>query len=251
MSNQPKPIDFRDTQAQFANYIRDPANNPAPADIETRRMTIYQELFYNNIQGFIANGFPVIRKLMDDDSWHAMIRDFMIKHKSKTPLFHEIAREFLSYLENERDTNNDPPFFYELAHYEWVELALSVSTEEIPAEPANPGDIMAAKLDTSPLARLLQYQYPVHQISPEFQPGSPAKSAVHLLVYRAVDDSIVFLEFNPVSARLFGLISEGLTGQKAAEQIVTELQHPNAEVVIKGAKNLLQDWFNRRIIFQA
>ncbi len=248
MSTQPKTADFRDTQAQFANYIRNPAQNPAPADIEPRRMTIYQELFYNNIQGFIANGFPVIRKLMDDESWHSMVRDFMIKHKSKTPLFHEIAREFLSYLENERDTSNDPPFFYELAHYEWVELALSVSTEETPAETIFSDDIMSAKLQTSPLAWLLQYEYPVHQISPEFLPDSPAEAAIHLLVYRAEDDSVTFLEFNPVSARLFGLISEGLTGQAAAEQIATELEHPNPAIVIDGARSLIKEWLARRII---
>ena len=249
MSNQPNRIDFRETQTQFANAIRDPANNPIPGDVEARRMTIYQELFYNNIQGFIASGFPVIRKLMDDKSWHAMVRDFMIKHKSKTPLFHEIAREFLSYLENERDTSKDPAFFYELAHYEWVELALSVSTEETPNAPPFSDNVMAANLQTSPLAWLLQYQYPVHQISPNFLPDSPADAPIHLLVYRAADDSVTFLEFNPVSARLFGLIGEGLTGQAAAEQIATELQHPNPDVVINGAKVLIKEWLARRIIF--
>ncbi len=249
MSNQPNRMDFRETQTQFANAIRDPANNPIPGDIEARRMTIYQELFYNNIQGFIANGFPVLRKLMDDESWHRMVRDFMIKHKSKTPLFHEIAREFLSYLENERDTRNDPPFFYELAHYEWVELALSVSTEETPTETAFSDDIMAANLQTSPLAWLLQYQYPVHQISPGFLPDSPADTPLHLLVYRTEDDSVTFLELNPVSARLFSLMGGGLTGQAAAEQIASELQHPNPDVVNTGAQVLIKEWLARRIIF--
>ena len=46
MSLQPS---FIDTQLEFANYIRDPENNPAPDNIEQRRMTIYQERFYNNI----------------------------------------------------------------------------------------------------------------------------------------------------------------------------------------------------------
>ena len=117
---------FMETQYQFANAIRDPDNNPAPDNIEQRRMTIYQELFYNNIEGFIANGFPVLREITPDQTWHSMIRDFMIKHRCKTPLFHEIAREFLAYLDNERSSKNDPIFINELAHYEWVELALSV-----------------------------------------------------------------------------------------------------------------------------
>ncbi|RKZ79734.1 MAG: DUF2063 domain-containing protein, partial [Gammaproteobacteria bacterium] len=51
-----KTPSFIDTQYQFAGHIRDPEHNPAPADIEQRRMAIYRELFYNNIEGFIANG---------------------------------------------------------------------------------------------------------------------------------------------------------------------------------------------------
>ena len=54
-------------QYEFAAHIRDPEHKPAPDDIEDRRMGIYRELFYNNVEGFLSNSFPVLRKLMDDD----------------------------------------------------------------------------------------------------------------------------------------------------------------------------------------
>lgn len=246
MSLQPS---FIDTQLEFANYIRDPENNPAPDNIEQRRMTIYQELFYNNIEGFAANGFPVLREITPDEIWHKMIREFMIKHRCKTPLFHEISREFLAYLENERDTKDDPVFIQELAHYEWVELALSVlDTEVKPVQFDAQQDYLASELKLSPLAWSLAYTYPVHQIGPDFQPDKPSNSPHYLLVYRNSEDNVIFLELNPVSSRLIALLNEGLTGQVAAEQIAQELQHPNPQVVIDGARGLISDWLQRDIL---
>jgi len=246
MSQQPS---FIDTQNTFSQYIRDPDNNPTPDNIEQRRMAIYKDLFYNNIEGFISNGFPVIKQIFDDEAWHAMIRDFMVKHQCKTPLFHEIAREFLAYLEDERDSSDDPVFMKELAHYEWVELALSISdAETVPYQAEADHDTLALHWETSPVAWPLSYHYPVHQIGPDFIPAAPNDTPVFLMVYRNQDDGITFLELNPVSARLIDLLNEGLTGQRAAEQIAQELQHPSPDVVIAGAKALIDDWLQRHIL---
>ena len=249
MSQQPKMPSFIDTQYQFAAFLRDPDNQALPDDIEPRRMAIYRELFYNNIEGFIANGFPVLKQITSDNAWHSMIRDFMIKHRCKTPLFHEIGREFMAYLANDRDNANDPIFIQELAHYEWVELALSVLDDEV--EPPNINsnlDNLDVNFKTSPLAWPLVYNYPVHQIGPNFQPNQANDSPVHLLVYRNKEDSITFMELNPVSARLINLLNEGLTGQMAAEKIAAELKHPNPHVVIAGARALIDDWLQREIL---
>ena len=242
-------LSFIDTQHQFASNIRDPDNNPAPAGIEPRRMTIYRELFYNNIEGFIANGFPVLRQITADEGWHDMVRDFMVKHRCKTPLFHEISREFMAYLDNERDLSNDPIFIKELVHYEWVELALSVlDADPKPVAVASNQDILTLPLKISPLAWSLAYNFAVHQIGPDYRPEQASEQPVYLLVYRDVDDNITFLELNPVSARLIDLLNEGLTGHSAATQIAEELQHPNPETVIEGARSLIEDWLQRQVL---
>ena len=94
-------------------------------------MNIYRELFYNNVEGFMASSFPVLRKIMDDAQWHALVRDYFSNHKARTPLFPEMPREFLHYLQEEREPqDSDPAYLLELAHYEWVELALSLADEE-------------------------------------------------------------------------------------------------------------------------
>ena len=250
---------FMQRQYEFAAHIRDPEHKQAPEDIEDRRMDIYRELFYNNVEGFLSSSFPVLRKLMEDASWHAMARDFYARHRCHSPLFLEIPREFLNYLQHERiDQADDLPFLRELAHYEWVELALSVADSDDgehrlrdAAFSGSEGDFIDAIPVISPLAWPLSYHYPVHRISPQFIPETPGEQTTYLLVYRDPDDEVGFIELNPVSARLLALLRENtkLSGRQALEQIATEIQHPNPDVVIDGGRTVLEEWRQRGIVF--
>ncbi len=121
--SQTRPESFTDIQYAFARHIRDPENQPAPADVEDRRMGIYRDLFYRNVESFLANSFPVLRKIIPDEQWHDMIRDYFSRHRARTPLFPKMPTEFLQYLEHERSGHSDDyPFLLELEHYEWLEV---------------------------------------------------------------------------------------------------------------------------------
>ncbi len=245
------PASFKHTQYQFAAHIRDPEHQPAPSNLEDRRMAIYRDLFFNNINGTLKNAFPVIRSLMNEARWETMVRDFMITHRCKTPLFVEIAREFIAYLETERQAESDPPFLQELAHYEWVELALSIAEPEYTSTPVTENeDVLALYFDQSPLAWLLVYQYPVHQISAENQPETPSDILVCLLVYRNHEDKIKFIELNSVSAKLLELIAHGQTGYEAVDELARAMQHPDPLVVANGAIGLIRDWAERGVLLK-
>ena len=125
LSKGGSPATLRARQAAFAAHIRDPDGTPPPADVEPRRMAVYAELFFNNVEGLLAANFPVLRGLYEARDWRRLARDFYREHRSHTPLFTELAREFIRYLQErgERDAG-DPPFLAELAHYEWSELAV-------------------------------------------------------------------------------------------------------------------------------
>jgi len=237
--------DFKKHQYEFTAHIRNPNTNKMPDGIEDRRMKIYRELLYNNIEDFIASGFPVIRKIYDDVNWHNMIRDFFANHQSKSPYFLEIAQEFLNYLEYEREPQQgDPAGLLELAHYEWVEMALHVSDENIDMEniDAN-GDLLTQRPVFSPLAWPLHYQFPVHKMGPEYLPDETPQQPTYLVVYRNRNDEVRFLEINPVTARLIGLLQDDVnyTGNDAIEHIIKELNHPNPEVVKQGGIAALQE----------
>jgi hypothetical protein len=236
---------FKKHQYEFTAHIRDPEKNAMPDGIEDRRMNIYRELLYNNIEGFIANGFPVLREIYNDDNWHAMVRDFFANHESHSPYFLEISQEFIEYLQNERKPHDeDPAGLIELAHYEWVELALHVSDETINMESINAnGDLLSQCPVFSPVAWPLIYQFPVHTMGPDNLPEQAPEQPTYLVVYRNRNDQVQFLELNPVSARLVSLLQENTsyTGLDAIEHIIKEMRHPNPDTVKQGGLAALQE----------
>ena len=246
--------EFVRQQYAFAAHIRDPQQHAAPAEIEDRRMGVYRELFLNNIEGFLSSSFPVLRRLLDDDSWQALARDFFARHRCHSPLFLEIPREFLSYLDEERgERAGDLPFMRELAHYEWVELALSVA-ETVDDRPADhDGNLLEGVPVLSSTAWPLVYRYPVHRIGPDFQPEYAGEQPTYLLAYRDTADDVGFVELNPVSARLFSLLQANRTssGHAVLQNIAAELAHPDPDVVIKGGSALLEEWRRLGIVLGA
>lgn len=237
--------DFKKHQYAFTAHLRDPERKPAPEGIEDRRLGIYRDLLYNNVEGFIASGFPVLRSIYSDDDWHRMVRDFFARHQSSTPYFLEISQEFLDYLQNERKPQpEDPDGLLELAHYEWVELALMVAEESIDLDNIDPnGDLLQGHPVLSPVAWPLAYQYPVHQMGPDYLPDNAPEQATYLVVYRNRVDEVKFLEINPVTARLIGLLQENpeISGELALEQIAREMNHPNHDLVIQSGVAALQE----------
>ncbi|UZR27604.1 HvfC family RiPP maturation protein [Methylococcus mesophilus] len=201
---------FQRLQREFASHIRDPARYPAPAGVPSERIAIYRELLYNNIESFVGNGFPVVKRILGEERWNSLVRDFFARHVCTTPYFSEICEEFLAYLEEERNLGgDDPPFLFELAHYEWVELALAIHPAEAFLRSAGlPPNWPERRVEISPLAWHLGYRYPVHRIDPDFIPDSPPETPSFLLVYRGRDERVRFLESPPLLHRLFELFDE-------------------------------------------
>jgi len=235
--------DFKKQQYAFTAHIRDPENNPLPDGVEDRRMAIYRDLLFNNVNSFLEGSFPVIRSLYRDEAWLKLARKFFAQHQSSTPYFLEIPQEFLAFLEKEyQPSHEDPPWLQELAHYEWVEIALMVSDEEPDVSNVDhSGDLLTGTPVVSPLAWSLNYQWPVHQISPDYRPEEPHEQPTYLIVYRDSEDEVQFIEANPVTARLMQLMqeNENNSGQDLLEQIADELNHPNREIVIQGGHQTL------------
>ncbi len=245
---------FTAIQEDFAGHIRDPEHVPTPEDVPDRRMAVYRELFFNNVRGFLDTNFPVLRRLHDDVAWNALVRDFFVRHRAHTPLFPELPREFLRFVETCRGPEyGDPPFMLELAHYEWVELALSLETSEIDDETVDDdADLLEDCPVQSPVAWLLTYRWPVHHIRPDFRPTEPPEQPTHLAVYRDRDDQIRFLTLNAVSARLLQLIEQHpeQSGAEHVEQLASELGR-TADSIRRAAADVLSDLRDRSIIVGA
>ena len=246
------PESLAKLQTSFAAHIRDPDAAPAPEGIEDRRMAIYRELFFNNIRSFLSSNFPVLRSLHDEDEWETLCRDFYRDFRSQTPLFPEIPREFLRYLQEQRQDNaGDPPFMLELAHYEWVELALSLDEADSTTIQADAdGDLVNGIPFLSPLAWPLAYQFPVHRICSEYQPRTAPPDPTHLLVWRRRDYSIKFMQLNQVSALLVQKLKENTThtGLELLTALAGKIGHPQPTVVVEAGRDLLQEFKDKEVI---
>lgn len=244
---------FQDVQNVFTQHMRDPDHKLAPQGIEDRRMRVYRDLVYNNIEGFMANSFPVLRKVIDDDVWHAMMRDYVASHQAHTPLFPKMPQEFLHYLEHERDKNEkDYPFLLELAHYEWIETSISMDSRDISLEGIDTEESLLEGIPVlNPLAMPLAYQWPVHKISPDFLPDTLSEQQIYIIVYRNSNDEVGFVELNSVSAKLIEACMNNanqLSGKDILLSIAEQLQHPDPNVVINGGLEIMQDFKSKEII---
>ncbi len=239
---------FQETQLKLARYLRSPETNPAPLQVEERRLHIYRDLIYNNIENFIANVFPVTRSILTDEVWHGLVRSFIQHHYCQTPFFLQISDEFVQYLLQERGLReNDPPYLLELVHYEWIELALDVSTEVIPEAGTWPYNLEVSRPRVSPLAVCLSYQYPVQKVSathPEWEPET-----TQLLVYRNRSDKVCFIAANPLTARLLFLLQSADQPLIEYLQIIAhELQHSDFDLLKKQAFSLLESLYKDSVI---
>ncbi len=230
---------FQAIQRRFAAHLRDPDNAPAPP-VEERRLQIYRDLFFNNVENFLRLGFPVLHRLLPAARWQALARAFLARHRCQSPYFRDISREFVTFLTSDAYTPapEDPPFLKELAHYEWMELVLDTSEETLPESGFNPdGDLLVGAPVLSPLACVLSYHWPVHHIGPACQPQAPLPQPVWLLIYRDADDRVRFMEINAVTARLLALIPAAPlhSGRQLLATLAGELGQPEDTVLRHGA----------------
>lgn len=231
---------LREQQFVFARHLRDPSANGPPPGIQDRRLAIYRDLFYNNIEGLLAGSFPVIRKTLDDAAWHALIHAFQASHRCQTPLFTEIGREFIRFLET-RAEHDAPPWLADLAHYEWVELALQIADDAIPAHDPD-GDLLAGIPILSPTAWALAYRWPVSRIGPGFQPDTEPAQPTLLLVRRDPLGEIHFAALSPLVYRLLQLLNEtpDRSGHETLAVLSSEAAADDVQQFIEDGAAMLQ-----------
>lgn len=247
----PAPEGLRERLHGFAAHLRDPATAPPPAGIEERRLQVYRDLFYNNLQSLLAGNFPVIRRLLGDGGWHALVRDFYREYRCRTPLFPEIPREFIQYLQSREASRGDPPWLVELAHYEWVELALDISEAreaDVPHDPA--GDLLAGAPAPSPLAWPLAYAWPVHRLAPGFLPDAPPPVPTFLLVQRDATGKVRFNETSALTFRLLQRLDEtpAMSGREQLQALAAEAGRAGDGGFLAAGEAMLRTLHESRVL---
>jgi hypothetical protein len=232
---------FQQYQYAFTAHIRDPEHCPRPIGASSQRMGAYTELLFNNIESFLLACFPVLRKMLGKRKWTRLVRSFFSQHRCHTPYFRQIPDEFLQFLQNSGQADAGyPDYLLELAHYEWIELVLSVSNRDEHLPEIDPlGDLVEGRPVLNPVLANLAYHYPVHRIRPRVKiPETPT----YLLVFRDAELQVRFMEQSAVSARLLDLLGEGQrSGREAVAQLAVERGHPHPEQLLGFARGHLEE----------
>ncbi len=202
---------LREQQLRMTRYIRDPQANEPPPGIETRRLAVYRQLFFGNLQSLLAGNFPVLHASLPGEQWQGLTEGFYAGFRCQTPLFTEVAGEFVEYLEGRTE---QPGWVAELAHYEFIETALLLSDSAEPAHDPQ-GDLLEGVPLLSVLAAPLAYAWPVSHIGPEHIPLETPAEPTLLLARRGSDLKVYFSRLAPLAhALLVSLQQWQLTGRQ-------------------------------------
>lgn len=223
----------------LAAHVRDPATHPGLPGIEDRRLAVYRELVANNLDGLLAGTFPVIRRTLGDADWQALLRRFLINHRSETPLFTRLGLELIAFLEAAEEPAR--PWLAELAHYEWAELGLQLSDAALPAHDPD-GDLLDGVPLLSPLAWPLAYRWPVHRLGPDCQPTELPPAPTLVLLRRDPGGRVHFSMLSPLLYRLLALVAanEGHSGRALLRQLAEEAGHPDFDAFLGEALPMLE-----------
>jgi len=231
-------------QTTMGLYLRDPDHCAPPAEMDPARAQVYRDLVFANLSALLSGTFPVLVSILGDDGWRSLVRIFLRDYRARTPKFGEIAQEFVEFLAAEPPALTEgawPPFMTELAHYEWVEMALQQSEAE-PLPVSDAGLLLERPLQISPLAWPLAYGWPVQQVGPDYQPQIAPAQPTLLLVRRAPDWSVKFSALSPLAWRLLQRIDElpELTGREQLQGLALEAGADGSDAFMRDGLALLQ-----------
>lgn len=172
---------------------------PENSEFNIEKLSIYQYQVLNNAIEIISPCFPILSSIMGIESWRALILAFLKTSQLLTPIYHELPYELVKYLQKAQLTKY--PFAADLSHYEWLELELEFIDAESNAHFDNHLLLTTWRLSNS--ARLVAYEYDVHNINKNYQPLE--KLISHYIVYKNMD-RIEFITLAPNSYQLLECI---------------------------------------------
>jgi len=218
-------------QASFIDAIRSPEKVSYQNPDHQRRMKIYQELFFNNVEGFLRSSFPVLRSVLSESQWLRLARQFFREHRCESPYFIHISRSFVDYLHQSVEAKKTlPPFTADLAHYEWIEVDMS-TRKTPPASLLDMQQLASTRVALSSCAEVLSYAYPVHQIAVHNQPTEMHdKDDYHYLIYRNTEHDVKFVVLTALTATFLRQFTRDTKGVILSHLAQTSLlQLPTAQ----------------------
>ena len=239
---------FFEMQRALTDHLRNPAQ-VAPPPLPEARLAVYRDAVFLNIERFMRDNFPRLAAVLPAASWQGLMRDYIVRHAARTPLFVELLSEFLTYLEHERQASADPLWLRELAHFDWLENALASDAREFENGAATLSPpLMTHALAVNPVHQLVRYVFPVHALSVEYLPAEPPPNPTLLLAFRAPSDDVAVLDLNDAAAELFVAIREGLAPNEALGASAEAIGHRAPAQLMAFGEQMIRRWYELGLV---
>lgn len=219
---------FQTQQRAFLNYLRNPSVAGPPEGFDAGRLSVYTDLLYNKFDESLSACFPVINRILTPQAWRALLLEFIANHSCRTPYYRRIPDEFVQYLRQIRPEDPEMPFLADLAHFEWVELQLSIAeTIDLPHRILSAEQLLRAVPMFPPGMQLLTYRWPVEDIGPDYLPTEVPEDITYILGFRDHNDQVQFVALSTATAHLVQrLHNSGLSGEQALAEMGGNLPQP-------------------------
>ncbi|MDI1231876.1 MAG: putative DNA-binding domain-containing protein [Methylobacter sp.] len=240
---------FQTVQRQFLAYLRSPEQRLLPTGFAHQGAAIYVDLLYNKFNDSLTTCFPVTHAILGEMAWQRLLKDFIAEHRCLSPYYRQIPDEFVLYLQDERQLKDDPLFLTELAHFEWIELVLSIAeAEPVVAQALSDAQLMDAVPVFAPVMRLLHYVWPVQQINLAYQPDELPPVATHILGFRDTADQVQFIALNPATASLILHLQNRYTAKQALQELGKGMTPSELSNLMLFGKGILADLYSQGVI---
>ncbi|MDK9735838.1 putative DNA-binding domain-containing protein [Vibrio sp. D404a] len=171
--HSPPSAMVRQTQA-LASLIR--SSNKGMGSNESNACR-YSEFIRDNVLGVLHNTFPLFSQQVSHRQLQTLVDEFVVAHDASEPEFHQIATEFVSFIQHATDSINTSSLnaCQELTsdqlavlEFEWCAYCVEIDSTPQPLPLTCVGDLLAAEqqqkqgLVTNKTMRLVQVPFIVH-----------------------------------------------------------------------------------------
>ncbi|MEN9617983.1 MAG: hypothetical protein RL406_220 [Pseudomonadota bacterium] len=230
--------DFRQFQFALARHLRDPLGVPAPAGVAVSDAATCTQDMVKHVREVLEPAFPVTHALLGDAMWEHAVRLFLKDAHPHSPWASTTQRAFLDHVRESSDMQRLPAWLQDLAHFEWLQNAVSNTPVSWPVCDAN-ADVMHHPVVLNPTHVEAAYEWPVHGIDTEHQPSHMQSTYVSML--RDKDDVLHVFDSSVFRGQLIDLLRDGQTGEQAFMALAMWLSHPEPEAFVReGAAVMAQ-----------
>jgi uncharacterized protein len=228
--------DFRQYQFALARHLRDPLSVPAPVGVNATDAAACTQEMVDHLCNVLEPAFTVTQALLGDELWQHAVRLFIKDAPHHAPWATAVQRAFVDHVCASPEMQNLPAWLQDLAHFEWLQSAVSTAPVTWPAFDAA-GDVMHNPVVLNPTHVNGSYEWPVHHIGTDNEPDD--MQTTHVTVLRDQNDELHVFESSVFRGQLLDLLREGQTGEQAFMVLAMWLSHPEPEAFVREGEQVM------------